>query len=221
MKPYNWRLIVGLSLLVFGVLALLQSFNIIQTSGSLWGLVPASIFLLGGWAFLNVLSLDRRQWWAAIPGVILAAIGVLILVTTLLPSVGTAAGGLIVLGGIGAAFWTVYFLDRSNWWAIIPAGTLSTLAIISLIPSLSSAISVGIGMGGLFFLGLAATFALVAILPPDPESRRWAWFPTGGLLFMAFLLTFIGGGPANYVWPAVLILVGIYVLVKTFRPHKN
>jgi hypothetical protein len=109
MKSNSWRIIFGLLLLVFGVLALLQSFNIIQTSSSLFALVPATIFLLGGLAFLNVLSTDRRQWWAVIPGVILASIGLLILVSTLFPSLGGILGGLIVLGGIGAAFWAVYF----------------------------------------------------------------------------------------------------------------
>jgi hypothetical protein len=72
-----------------------------------------------------------------------------------------------------------------------------------------------------FFLGLAVTFILVAILPPKDEPRGWAWFPAGGLLFMSILLMFFGGGPANYVWPVVLILVGIYVLVRAFRPRKG
>ncbi len=220
MKPYNWRLVIGLFLLAFGVLALLQSFNVIQLSGSLWGLVPAAIFLLGGWAFLNVLEVDRKQWWALIPGIILAAIGLLILISTLFPRIGEAIGGLIVLGGIGAAFWGVYLMDRRNWWAIIPAGTLTTLGIISLFPTLGVESVNGLSMGGLFFLGLAATFFLVAVLPPRDESRAWAYFPAGGLLFMAVLLMFFGGGPLNYVWPVVLILTGMYFLARSIFKGK-
>ena len=113
--------------------------------------------------------------------------------------------------GISLAFWWVYFSDTQRWWAIIPAGVLLTLGIVSALDNVN-----GVQTGGSFFLGLGLTFVLVAILPGG-ASRSWALIPGTVLLLFGALLGTPLFGLADYFWPAVLILLGIYLVFRFFR----
>ena len=109
----------------------------------------------------------------------------------------------------------MYFSDTSRWWAIIPAGVLLTLGTISVLDEFN-----GGDNGGIFFLGLGLTFILVAILPGG-SSRSWAYIP--GIILMLFgaiLGTSIAGLTA-YLFPAVLILLGGYILVRFFMGRSS
>jgi hypothetical protein len=92
-------------------------------------------------------------------------------------------GGSILLGGIALSFLLIYLVNRENWWAIIPGGVLLTLALII---SLGSFLG-GFEVGGLFFLGIGLTFALVAVIPNPQGSMAWAWIPAGILTVMGLL----------------------------------
>jgi hypothetical protein len=36
---------------------------------------------------------------------------------------------MLVVGGIGFAFWAIYFVKREHWWAIIPGSVMLTIAL--------------------------------------------------------------------------------------------
>ncbi len=81
-----------------------------------------------------------------------------------------ALGGALFLAAIGLSFWVIYALRREFWWAIIPAGTLVDIGRDGGIAEMGG----GGRPWGFFFLGLAATFVLVYLLP-NPEGRmKWA-----------------------------------------------
>ena len=127
MKPIEWRAVLGIMLLVFGVLFLLQSFDVLPEGGWLWS-VP---FALGGIAFLVVLSRGKLFWCAAIPGVILLFLGITIALGELAPDFSAQFGGSIFLLGIAIAFLIVYLMNSHFWWAIIPMGVLGTLSLVA------------------------------------------------------------------------------------------
>ena len=62
-------------------------------------------------------------------------------------------------------------------------------------------------VGGIFFLGIAATFGLLYLLPE--MRKRWAVYPALGALILAFLSSSVTGG---WIMPAVFIAGGIYLL---------
>jgi hypothetical protein len=168
-----------------------------------WGLV--------GLYFLYRLFMDRSSWWAAFPAFALIGLSI----SHLLPNSLDGFSGLAFLGGLGVAFLWVYFSDTSRWWAIIPSGTLLTLGVISALDEIS-----GGDNGGILFLGLGLTFMLVAILPGG-SSRSWALIPGIVLLvFGAFLGTSLAGF-TTYLWPAVLIVLGGYFVVRFFRGQSS
>jgi len=200
MRRYDPRIIFGLLLLLGGGLLLAQTMGYLENASDyFWG----GVFAVAGLAFLFLLF--DGQWWAAFPGFTLAAIGTLIL----LPESLEDFGGAVFLGGIGLSFWAVYFMDRAErWWAIIPAGVLSTLAFVTFLPERIG----GVETGGVFFLGLALTFLLVALL----AGMRWAFWPAGALGVMGLLITASMMDMANYIWAAALIAAGGYLLFRYF-----
>lgn len=206
MKRFDPRVIFGTLLILAGGLGILQAFGFLQDASDLfWGIV----FLATGAVFLFVFasSFASGTWWAAFPGFVLAGIGVLIL----LPDALDRIGGAIFLGAIGLSFWAVYLTGRGRWWAIIPGGVLFTLAIVSALPE---NLFGGEGSGGVFFLGLALTFLLVALL----ANMRWAYWPAGILgIFGLFLFFQSQVSVLSYLAAGALILAGGYIVLRSLR----
>jgi len=204
MRRINPRLLIGILLVVGGVLSLLEIQGILPNAGGIfWGLV----FAAGGLVFLYMLFNDPNNWWAAFPGFTLLGLAL----SSFLPNSLEVYDGLVFFAGISLAFWWVYFSNRQRWWAIIPAGVLLTLGVVSALESLT-----GLETGGSFFLGLGLTFILVAVLPGG-SARLWALIPGTILLLFGALLGTPFFGFAQYLWPAVLIILGGYLIIRFFR----
>ena len=125
--------------------------------------------------------------------------------------------GSAFLGSIGVGFALVYLANRALWWAIIPGGVLSTLAVVAALDEVGDT---GLDSGGVFFIGLGLTFLLVALLPHRSEERlTWAFIPATVLIILG---VFVGIGLErffNLLWPVVLILIGIFwVMRNALRP---
>ena len=209
MRKFDFRLILGGLLILGGVLALLDTMNIIGNAGGIfWGLIWGAI----GVFFLYLLISDRQSnWWAAFPAFTLMGMAV----SSFLPNVLDFLSGLVFLGGISLAFWWVYFTDTSRWWAIIPGGVLLTLGAVSTLDDIS-----GFDTGGLFFIGLGLTFFLVAILP-GAQKQSWAWYPGVALLIFGALVGIPSLDISNYVIPAALILAGGYMVFRFFKQPSS
>ncbi len=150
---YLAPLIIGGALILFGILFLLNNFHIVEISV---GAVFAGIFALAGLIFLIVFFLDREQWWALIPGFVLMGVGGTILVGEYVHLRGVDLGGAIMLGFIALPFWIIFILKRDYWWALFPAGVLTSIALMTLIPSRLGDAGVAV-----MFFGWAGTFLLV------------------------------------------------------------
>ena len=206
MKRLDARIVIGVLLILAGGLGFLQAFGFLQSaSDAFWGIV----FLAAGGIFLFMFAggFASGNWWAAFPGFVLAGIGVLILLPNSLDNIG----GAIFLGAISLSFWAVYLTGRDRWWAIIPGGVLFTLAAVTVLPSNFIG---GAASGGVFFLGLALTFLLVALL----ANMRWAYWPAGVLgVFGIFLFFESQVYLLSYVAAAALIVVGIFIILRSLR----
>lgn len=215
-KFFESRLLWGGLLIFGGVLFLLQNLNIIPGFGDLfWALLLG----LGGVFFLSIFFTNRQNWWALIPGIILLCVAGLIVLEFISPQASELWGGSLILGGIGLSFAIIYLLNPGNWWSIIPAGVMLSLAVI-------------IGLenffpedltGGLFLIGLGLTFAAVAL-----SLRRgarpafvWAWIPAGVLTLIGLLIVASKGDFSEYVLPAILIIGGGALVLYTLKPRNR
>ena len=109
-------------------------------------------------------------------------------------------GGSLFLGALGIGFAAVYLRDHGRWWAIIPTGVMLTLAL----PAVGGATEAGARVSGaLFFVGLAVTFAPVAVLAVLVALEATA-------LLSVF----------DYLWPLALIAGGGFLLWRALgRRH--
>lgn len=177
-------------------------------------LLPEALDELGGAIFLGGVALsfwyvyftDRDyRWWAIIPGGVLTALALLILASSYFEDYS----GMIVLGGIGLTFFIVYLTNPvERWWALIPGGVLATLAGVTVAAERFGEFQTG----GFFFLGLAMTFLLVALL----ARMSWAYWPAlilgiMGALGLASLMDI-----ANYIWAVALIVIGGFMVLRVF-----
>jgi hypothetical protein len=204
--------IIGGSLLIaVGVIFLLEALEIFQFN---FEMLIGPIFGLGGLVFLLVFVLNRKDWWAIIPGLILIAIGFSIFMGQNVDNFIGRWGGMIFLGFLGLAFLLIFITHPENWWAIIPAGVLMTMAGVSTLEANERL------QGGLLFLGLAITFGLVYILPKPDGKIKWALYPAGILLFIG-IAVFLGvENLINYVWPFALLLGGGYIIYRALKKGK-
>lgn len=208
MKLFGSRVFWGVLLVLGGLALLLENLGIFRVGGLVWGIILG----VGGLVFLSVYFENRTVWWPLIPGVTLLSICAAALLGAIFPSLGALINGAVVLGGIGLSFFIIYLVNRENWWAIIPAGVLVTLGIISMI----EAGGFDVDTGGYFFLGIGLTFLLVAILPTPHGQMKWAMIPAVILLVMGILITAMAQDILKFIWPLIVILLGGILLVRAF-----
>ena len=197
---------IGVFLILLGLLLLLENLGLLSGGAEL---AVSVAFALGGLAFLWGFLSQREWWWSALPGMALLGIGLLIGYSTLVDDEG-ALGASLFLGSLAVGFLLVYLRTREQWWAIIPGGVLLTIATI-----VSAEALVGEeALGGVFFLGLALTFLIVYLVPTPEGQMRWALIPAGVLGAMGALILAGSAGMLGYIWPLLLMAVGLLLLLR-------
>ena len=208
MRSMRWGAVVGIGLIIIGVLFFLESLGLMQVSGVI---VPL-IFAFVGLTFLYVFLTNRTSWWSIIPACGLLGIAALIAWERWGPGQAAGWGPAFFLAALAVGFWVVYLKNREFWWAIVPGGVLLTLALVI---GLSSGLDDSPGVGGVFFLGLAATFLLLSVLPASQGRLRRALIPAGVLFVFGLFILLTPLGLAVYAGPAILILIGLYFIART------
>jgi hypothetical protein len=198
-------IIGGILLVAAGVILLLDNMNIIALD---WNTLVGPLFAVGGLVFLLVYIMNTDEWWALIPGCVLIAIGIIIFMGE--RGIAEQLTGGIFLGLLAVSFLLVYAFHRENWWAIIPGGTLLTLAVIAVLPDSD-------WTGSLFFLGLSATFGLLYVLPNPVGKLKWALYPAGALLGLGLMVALGVSNLINLVWPLALLIAGGVIIFRVLR----
>jgi hypothetical protein len=123
--------------------------------------------------------------------------------------------GPIFLFAVALPFFVLYFRAAANWWAIIPAGALTTLSLIAAL-AISGVVRFEreeAFMTALLMAGLAATFAVLWLR----HEQAWAKVVTLALAALA-IASFFFLSYYQIFWPLAIILVGIYLFYTALRP---
>lgn len=190
----------GLLLIVAGALALARGRAPLPPLAEFAWLVALAFAATAIWRLL-----ERR----ATLGVRLAAHGALVFLAA---STTDLLSGPAFLGGIALAFWLVYTTPREGrprtGWALIPAGAVTTLALVAAVDALLPRWD-----GGIFFLlGMTATFTAVYLLPRDAGGGRWALAPALVFAVLTVVANDPSGALARWAFPLALIGLGAAVL---------
>ena len=210
-------LIWGLVLLTASGLMLLLRLDVLPTAAAVWTVIFAAVGGGFGYAFVT----DRRRWWAAIPAGALLGLAA-VTAWTEVAGRDDAAGGALFLGTVALGFWAVRARDRRQWWAIVPAGATTTLALVAGLSAMATSRTADMAVGAVFFLGLAATFALVALT--SGGARPWAYAPAAVLAAIGVVagLEAVAGLPVtDYLAPAALAVTGLVVLWRSMPHHHG
>jgi len=155
--------------------------------------------------FLTGFLIDRKRWGLLIPAYILIIAAVETEINTILVPIllhgqskplllaySSGAGMMIMLA---LPFFVVYVVLKKSWWALIPAGVLTSLAVMTALPVLvSDKQNTHIGLySGVMCLGLAVTFAIIW-LRRKTEPTNWAKYPAAGLFVLSILAFILGDG---------------------------
>lgn len=154
-------------------------------------------------------------------GVILIAVGILALVGQF---VNLGDWGIYFVAGLGGLFLLLGILRRDIGW-LIPGGILGGLGtgIVLVAGPWQTALTED-QQGGVFLLAFAAGWLLITALSAvfTRETAWWALIPAGILALIGATVLF--GGAFETVlrwlgqgWPVVLILIGLYVMVRSDR----
>ena len=213
MKVLGSRIFWGGLLILAGVLFLLDNLGLLTIGDLIWAILLG----LGGIAFLTVFITYRQNWWALIPGCTLVGVSITLFLDYFLPQVGSVASGLIILGSIGLAFLIIYLLNWENWWALIPAGVLFTLAVVAVLDEVYPQMDTG----SVFFVGLGLTFVALAILPNPIGQMRWAFIPAVILIVIGIVIAAVQFPVLSVVFALALIVVGVFFLLRAFRWRRE
>ena len=206
-----WALIPGGIMLFLALVTLL-----VDNVGGEW---IGSVFLfLIGLSFLIVYLNNRTRTWALLVAYIL-------FVLSIAPALASFGGdtaayfGSVFLLAVALPFFIIYFRSgESNWWAIIPAGVMTTIAIIATLgiagwirDTETGGYSNAIMMGG-----LAVTFAVVWLR----HAKSWAKVVSIILAVLAVASIFFASYTEIF-WPVAIILAGGYLLYTSMRPKTT
>ncbi|HZY41070.1 MAG TPA: hypothetical protein VFF59_03630 [Anaerolineae bacterium] len=207
------RMFWGLALIVMGALFLAERMGVLPF-GLNFGMflfgVPAALFLL-------VFVSERRQWWALIPASALAGLTCLVFNSEAHWMADEQAASLFLFS-IAAPFLLIFAFDRRQWWALIPGGVMTVIAFM---PTIADSNLSGEFIGGMFFLGLAAVFALVRLATLGDPRMAWAWWPAAILGGFGAFIMLMGTVASQFFWPVVLIGLGLLVLARGYLPRSH
>ncbi len=206
-RARNWWALIPGGIMLFLALVTLLVGNV----GGEW--VGALFLFLIGLSFFVVYLNNRTRLWALLVAYIM---GVLSIAPALASGGGDTAAyyGSIFLFAVALPFFVVYFRSADNWWAIIPAGILTVLAIIAglAIAGWIRSTNQSGYVNALLMGGLALTFGTVWLR----HGKDWA-------KVVAIVLALIGIASIFFVsyyevfWPVAIILGGAYLLYTALR----
>jgi hypothetical protein len=203
-----WALIPGGVMLFLAMTTLL-----VDNVGGEW--VGSMFLFLIGLSFFIVYLNNRTRNWALLVAYIL-------FVLSIAPAMASGGGntaayfGTVFLLAVALPFYIIYFRSsKQNWWAIIPAGVMTTIAIIATLgiagwirDTETGGYSNAIMMGG-----LAVTFAVVWLR----HAKDWAKIVAIILAALAVASVFFASYTEIF-WPVAIILAGGYLLYTALRP---
>jgi len=145
----------------------------------------------------------------------------ILFVLSIAPALASGGGdtaayfGPVFLFAVALPFFIVYFRSEDNWWAVIPAGIMTTLALIATlaIAGWIRNTSEGAVANAMLMGGLAVTFAIVWLR----NAKPWAKGVTIVLAALTVASVFFAAY-TDLFWPVAFIIAGAYLLYTAMRP---
>lgn len=199
----NSGLVIGGLLIIFGVLALVETF--LDLSPWVW----LTILVVGGLAVYAVYSTDRTEKWMLVISYAMLAIAGLIGLLTLglLPDPYVAT---YVLLSIALPFFVAFLFDRTRWSLLIPAYVLFAVGLM--VPLIELGVLNDLMIPAYVLFAIAIPFFVVYLR----NNRNWWALIPAGILAVIAIGFLIAEAAVEYIFGAVLILAGVIIVIRQF-----
>jgi hypothetical protein len=197
-----------------GLLILLGILSLVETYTSLGPWVWVAVLTVAGLGVYGIYAKDRSEKWMLIVSYVLLVVAGLVMLITL-NVLRDEAIATYVLTAIALPFLLAFLQsDRTKWGLLIP-------------PYVLIAVGVMVGLIGLGILDdlLIPAYVLIAISIPffvvyARDTKQWWPLIPGGITALIGLSFLIAEAAVQYIVPAVLIIAGIWVLVRQFTQKE-
>jgi hypothetical protein len=160
-------------------------------------------------------STNRRE--AMVGGMLLIAIGVLVL---LAQNIKTEALALLFVPALGGLFLIAGVIGRQAGF-IIPGGVLTGIGLGIIFTQNPALAGTETAQGGVFFIGFALGWFIIAVLSKlfTSETQWWALIP-GAIMALLGGALMLGGAALNVLefvgrwWPLILVALGLVVIFR-------
>ena len=209
-RTRNWWALIPGGVMLFLALTTLLVDNV----GGEW--VGAMFLLMFALAFLAVYLSNRTRTWALLVAYIFGVLSV----APMLAAFGDVAAyfGTVFLLAVALPFFVLYFRSAEYWWAIIPAGVMTILAVIATLGIagwINDATSGGY-VNAFMMAGLAAIFAVLWLRHDRPWAKAVALVLGALAVTSVFFVSYY-----EIFWPIAIILGGIYLFYTALRKPKT
>lgn len=191
----------GRALNRWGPLLIALGIMLLLVNSRFFALLPSMLWLcvLAG-VGLSLWLVGSLPLWVRIVGV--SALYIFAMATT------GAMTGVAALGFPALVFFTLHFSGRQRWWPVLPGGVLASLALLLAFEALFPRWD-GIPI---LFLGFAATFTYLYLLPRFRGGQRWALYPAIVFSMLTLVVNDPRGNSFGWILPMVLIASGVWML---------
>jgi uncharacterized membrane protein HdeD (DUF308 family) len=204
----NSGLVIGGLLIVFGVLALVETF--LDIGPWVW----VAVLVVGGLAVYAVYATNRTEkWMLVISYAMLAVAGLITLIT--LDVLADSYVATYVLLSIALPFFAAFLFDRTRWGFLIPAYVLSVVAVM--VPLIELGVLDDLMIPAYVLFAIAIPFFVVYLR----NNRNWWALIPGGILAVVAIGFLIAEAAVEYIFGAVLILAGVVIVIRQFTKKEE
>ncbi|MBD3378415.1 hypothetical protein GF406_25535 [candidate division KSB1 bacterium] len=203
------QLIIGSAIVLLGLFALLMNLNIAYPVQNIFGGI--TLLLLAGLA--TKYYIDYRKGSTLALAIILAVLGLFILLYDLIPRLSELFV-VVLFYALAVIFALMYMRKPHQWWAVLPAGGLFTMATVNLLNIFR--LVPNRYLGALFFMGWALTFAYLWLEGREAKKHTWAIYPALILVLLGLwmIVNMRFWFRSEWLFPIVLIILGVLFILK-------
>jgi len=216
------KIILGCLLILVGLLILLSNLDVLNFSNQL---STGGAILLVGITLISFYLNETQKFGLLIAGELASALGLALIVGALeiIPAFyQTELTWIVILGGVSAAFGTVFLHDRRQIWSLLPTGVLFSVGLLVFMETFMNPAAGNLWV--LFLTGLSLTFWALFYFSPNRAQSGWARFVAFILLAVALLIFHFTNRDAlisRVLFPILLILGGGYYIYHGLSSKIN
>ncbi|MBN1797376.1 MAG: hypothetical protein JW822_02285 [Spirochaetales bacterium] len=218
-KLFFWRTgFVGVALILSGIFFLLTNFSVIPPVGNAADRIIGILFFITGLVFAFFQGRGGGLFWFTIPAGVAFSFGSFTLAVGISEIFSFTSAAILGIG-FGTTFLIVFLLQKAQWWALLPSGSLYGVSLWILM----SSIQPQIGFHPIFLLlCIGASFLCIYFLSVQKLKMRFALY-TGAIIFLCsviyyFLILFF---EYKLFWAIFLILLGIAIPILFIIINKK